>query len=80
MKAIDFPERNTIIAKDQPQYFPLPAHIVVGEECRTIFCWKANFWERLQILFTGKIWHHVLTFGNPLQPQLLQVDTPFVKQ
>lgn len=26
MKLIEFPEQTTVIAKDQPQYNPLPAH------------------------------------------------------
>ena len=32
--------------------------------------------ERLQILLTGRIWHEVLTFNGPLQPQMLMVEKP----
>ena len=79
MKPINFPEQNTTIAKDQPQYFPLPAHIVVNDpEGQAVFCWKLSVKERLKLLFTGKIWHHVLTFRQPLQPQLLEISSPFV--
>jgi len=78
MKPTSFPEQNTTIAKNQPQYFPLPAHIVVNDPSgRAIFCWKLSIKERVKLLFTGKIWHHVLTFNSSLQPQLLEINTPF---
>lgn len=81
MNPIKFPEQNTTIAKDQPQYFPLPAHIVVGDtNGRAIFCWKLSFKERFKLLFSGRIWHHVLTFNGPLQPQLLEINSPFTHQ
>lgn len=28
----------------------------------------------------GKIWHRILTFGQPLQPQLLEIDKPFKRK
>jgi hypothetical protein len=77
MKLIEFPGINTVYAKDQPQYFPLPARLIDGAEGQMICCWQLTFKERLKILFTGKIWHSVLTFKHPLQPQLLTVDEPF---
>lgn len=30
----------------------------------------------LAVLWRGTIWHQVLTFNQPLQPQLLSVDKP----
>lgn len=79
MKAIKFPQCNVTFAKDQPQYRQLPAYITGVEtgEGRAVFCWKLSWWERLRLLFTGRLWHHVLTFNKPLQPQLLQVTNPF---
>lgn len=73
MNAIEFLEQTCIIAKDQPQYLPLPAHIDNG---RVTFCWKFNWKERVKLLLNGKLWHTVLTFNKPLQSQLLQVDKP----
>lgn len=77
MKLIEFPEQTKIIAKNQPQYNPLPAHIFKGDpQGRIAFCWELNWKERFKVLFGGKIWHQVLTFGQNLQPQLMTVDKP----
>lgn len=72
----DFPERNVIFAKDQPQYRPLPAYKMDDRAATIICCWSLNWRERLTLLFTGRLWHSVLTFGQPLQPQLLAVEKP----
>ena len=74
MEPIEFLGHNIVIAKDQPEYRGLPAY-VVGDA--TTFCWKLTFKERLKLLWTGELWHTVLTFGRPLQPQLPSVDIPF---
>ena len=74
MKLLKFPEQTTVIAKDQPQYYPLPAH--VDGEGKVTCCWKLTWSERLKILFTGRVWHQILTFGGALQPQLLLADKP----
>jgi hypothetical protein len=74
MELIEFPEANTIYAKDQPQYRPLPAYKTTEGEI--VCCWKLSLRERLILLFTGKIWHSIMTFNHPLQPQLLEVTKP----
>jgi len=79
MTPIKFPEGNTIYAKDQDEYLPLPAHMNLKESIAT-FCWSLSFLERVKVLFTGKIWHQVKTFDEPLQPQRLQVDCPFERK
>jgi hypothetical protein len=76
MKAIEFEEQTIIIAKDQPEYFPLPAHLTNNDEGQVIFCWKLSWREKLTLLFTGKLWHSVLTFNSPLQPQLITIEKP----
>lgn len=79
MKPIEFPEQTVVIAKDQPEYDSLPVH-QYGDECGMIACcWRLGFWERVQVLFTGQIWHQILTFNQPLQPQLLLVEKPFME-
>ena len=76
MKLIEFDEQNVIIAKDQPEYLPLPAHIF-NDNCGTVaFCWKLSLSERLKLLFSGALWHRVLTFNKPLQPVILGLDKP----
>jgi len=76
MTPTKFPEQIVIIAEHQPQYQPLPAHINDDEATTLTFCWQLTWRERFALLFGGKIWHQVLTFGQPLQPQLLLVDKP----
>ena len=74
---IEFPEHNVVIAKDQPEYRPLPAYAVPGDPRGLIVCcWKLNWRHRLKVLLTGKLWHQILTFRQPLQPQLLLTDKP----
>jgi len=68
MKPVNFRESNTMIAKDQDEYLTLPAHITNDVSGTVIFCIKANFWERLQILFTGRIWCSLMTFKSSIQP------------
>jgi len=76
MKPIEFAEQNVIIAKDQPEYLPLPAHVFNDNEGTLICCWKLTFKERVKLILKGVIWHEILTFHMPLQPQLLTVDKP----
>jgi hypothetical protein len=77
MILIEFPEQTNIIAKDQPEYLPMPAYICPNQsEGRIICCWKLSIVERIKLLFRGKIWHHILTFRNPAQPQLLEINKP----
>lgn len=79
MKLVEFPGQTTIIAKDQPQYRPLPAHRFGDAEGRIACCWSLTWRERLRVLITGRIWHQILTFDQPLQPQLLTVDKPSMR-
>lgn len=77
MRLIEFPEQTVIIAKDQPEYLPLPAHRFKDDpQGRIACCWRLSFRERLRVLWTGLVWHEILTFNHPLQPQLLTVEKP----
>ena len=77
MKIVDFKKRNIVFGKDKPEYNPLPAWRGPIPECEVISCWKLSLLERITILFTGVLWLRQLTFGQPLQPQLPQVESPF---
>jgi hypothetical protein len=72
-----FPEANAVYAKDQAQYLPMPAH--TDRSGVVTCCWKLTWAERLSLLLTGRIWHQILTFRKPLQPQLLLVDKPHLE-
>jgi len=77
MKLIEFPEQTIVIAKDQPEYIPLPAYKFIKDpQGRIVCCWQLSLKERFKLLLNGKIWHQVLTFNKSLQPQLLSVDMP----
>lgn len=77
MKLIEFPEQTVVIAKDQPEYIPLPAYQYPDSpEGQIVCCWSLTWRERFKVLLSGRIWHSVLTFHKSLQPQLLQVDKP----
>lgn len=75
MIPIEFKEHNCVYAKDQPEYLPLPVYRTA--DGMVISCWRLTLRERLRVLFAGKIWLSVLTFNQPLQPQLPQADNPF---
>ena len=65
---------ETVFAKDQPEYRPLPA--VQLHDGTVITRWKLTLKERVWLLFNGTIWLQQLTFNTPLQPQLPQTREP----
>lgn len=78
MNLIEFEGQTVVYAKDQPEYRRLPAYQFPNDqEGRIACCWKLSPLERLRLLVSGRIWHQILTFGRPLQPQLLTLDRPF---
>lgn len=77
MKPVRFPEQTQIWAEDQPPYLPLPAYV---NERESISCWGLSWRERLKVFFTGRLWLRQCNYGQPLQPQALTVDRPFLSQ
>jgi len=75
MKPIPFDEQNVVFAENQPEYLPLPAFRT--SEGEVVTCWELSDEEKEQVAKTGRVWHHVLTFNQPLQPLFLQADNPF---
>lgn len=78
MNIVEFPEQTVIYAKEQPQYQPLPAFQFKDDSGRIACCWRLSWRERVKVLFTGVVWHEILTFNQSLQPQLLSVDKPLM--
>lgn len=74
MKPVTFPESNVVYAKDQPEYQPLPAFKNDSPNGEVISCWKLSFRERIQILFTGKLWVSLMTFNKPLTPSFFTTN------
>jgi hypothetical protein len=75
MKPVEFPEHNTVFAKDQPEYLPLPAYRESANGMVTT-CWELTWKERFAMLFGGKLWLQQLTFNKPLQPQRPSIVKP----
>ncbi|UZS00244.1 hypothetical protein [Chondrinema litorale] len=73
MKPSTFKEQNIVFAKDQKEYLPLPAYIEKSTEGYVVSCWKLSFWERVKLLFTGRLWVNVMSFNHPLQPMFFTV-------
>ena len=74
MKPVEFKHQNVVFAKDQPQYRPLPALKLNDDIGTVISCWKMSFWQRIKVLFTGRVWLSLASFGKPLTPSLLSVN------
>lgn len=72
MKPINFPNANVVFAVDQHAYQPLPAYKSAAGAVTS--CWSLTLRERLKILRTGRVYLKLLTFGSPLQPQILSTD------
>lgn len=75
MTPVKFPEQNATLAENQPEYLPLPVHRAA--DGTVVSCWTLTLWERVKLLFTGRLWLLQLTFGEPLQPQSPTVHRPF---
>jgi len=79
MQPIEFKQSNVTYAKDQPEYLPLPAYIDRDDpQGRVISCWKLTWRERFKIFFSGRMFLSQMTFKQALQPQLPEIDSPFV--
>lgn len=68
MKPVQFKGHNAVLAKDQPQYLPLPVCHECTPERSVVSCWKPSILERIKILFGRKIYFRQSTFGGALQP------------
>lgn len=68
MKPIEFPEQNVVVAKDQPEYIPLPAYVSPGPTAGVTSCWELSPEDLAEVQRTGRVFVTQLTFGGPLQP------------
>lgn len=76
MKPVKFKEQNCTFAENQDPYIPLPAHKHNDEWKCVTSCWELSFMEKIKVLFTGRIYSTLPTFGRPLNPQKLEVNNP----
>jgi len=76
MQPVKFKGSNIVFAENQPEYLPLPAF--KDESGEVVTCWKMTWRERLKFLFSGRLYLRVLTFNQPLQPQLPCIENPVI--
>lgn len=84
MKPIEFPEQTHVLAKDQPEYQPLPVRRLA--DGTTSSCWQLSeedaerIYKALEGLEPGaelpRIFVTQLTFNKPLQPVMVSLDLP----
>ena len=72
MKPVEFKERNTTLhgagtVKELPTY--------KGND-QIISCWQLTFFEKIKLIFTGKIWFIMRGYIHP--PICLTVLKPFI--
>lgn len=92
MQAIEFPQQTFILAKDQPEYIPLPVHAKMMQArfkdedgkvyVRDIIeeltaCFKLSPEEIDQVVATGKFWYTQCVWGQDFQPIRMSVLNPF---
>ena len=75
MKPIEFEQANIKFAEKQAEYMTLLAYR--ADNGVVISCWQLTWKERWTLLCTGKLWSHILTFGEALQPHKFSVGNPF---
>ena len=78
MKPVTFPEQNIIYnppAGMEGKCDSLPSFCGEGQ---VISCWHLSFWERLKLLFTGRMRFSVI--GNAQPPIWLGVHCPFIRR
>ena len=78
MIAIDFPQANVIVGKDQPEYLPLPMHYNPEDPMKPMTCcFELSDEELAEVIRTKRIWYTQCTFGNNLHPVRMDVRSPF---
>jgi hypothetical protein len=72
MKAIEFDEQNTVFAKDQKEYNPLPAYVDNMVTC----CMELSTSEIKRVAKFKKISITVMPFNRPVQSIALHIEKP----
>ena len=74
MRTTDFPEYNSLITSTGK----LPVKTYATRDGKVVVCWRMSFIERLQALFTGRIWAVQATGNKGYHPTLLTTDKDVV--
>lgn len=77
MKPIDFKEANKTLSAPNGMSSVLPLRVrSTNSECTSL--WRVSMKERLRLLFTGRIWCHVMSFTGTQPPISLSVKKDFI--
>ena len=76
LSAVEFPEQNFVLAKDQDQYNTLPCHVTDDRDRIVTTCFDVTPEQERELMKTGKLWVEVWTFGHPFQPIRISVVKP----
>lgn len=68
--------KRRVIGADQPEYQPLPAIVHETFEQTILSGWRLSWRERLRVLVVGRVYVQLLTFGDPVQPQIVSTELP----
>lgn len=96
MNPIDFPQRNLMLAEDQPEYQTLPIDLKkvdtidkegnvqkdVPWEATACFELRLSKEEIAAIIASGKvaIWYRQSLFGSPFQPMFISTKNPYLPE
>jgi len=73
---VKFPEAEATYGRRNAPF--VPVHVFVDDE-EVISCWQLSWWERIVIVWTGRLWLRQYTKGDKMHPQYPQVELPFVR-
>ena len=74
MKPTKFKHQNIVFGKGQKEYQQLPALKIDTPEGNVITCWKLTFWDRIRVLFLGRVWLNLMSFNNVVTPSYMSTD------
>jgi hypothetical protein len=90
MNPIDFPQRNLMLAEDQPEYQTLPVHVerrlVDTKEGPKEILWSMTVVYELsddeiaELVATKKLHYRQMLFGHQFQPIFISTKDPFVPE
>lgn len=74
MKSLKFSKVNIVYAEDNPVYqvYAYRDNSPKGQK-DIVACFGLNFWERLMVLITGKIWINITTLDGNIRPMRMTV-------
>jgi hypothetical protein len=90
MTPIDFPQRNLMLAEDQPEYQTLPTfvehRVIKTDEGPKEIPWSMTCVyqfsdeEIAELIATRKLFYRQSIYGKPFQPIFLSTKDPFVPE